>query len=68
MLIAYINFNPEKHGISPFTDYRWSSFQDLVSDNQTWLSKDDVIDIFGSKEDFYLATKKVDFDDWISHP
>lgn len=65
-LVGYINFNPEKHGIQAFHEYPWSSYQDLVNDNSCWLAKDTILKLFGSKEFFVLAMKKIDFDDWLT--
>ncbi len=52
-LIFYIHFNPQKHGlINDFRKWRWSSYKAIVQSNKTQLQRDEVIEIFGSRNAF----------------
>lgn len=52
-LIYYIHNNPVHHGFTPkASDYPWSSYGSVVSDKPTKLKRDEVIAIYGSKENF----------------
>ena len=52
-MIFYIHHNPEKHKlIDDFRNWRWSSYQRVLLDKPSNLKKQEVIDWFGSKEDF----------------
>ncbi len=52
-LIYYINNNPVHHGfIDKMSLYPWSSFQTIISDKPTKLKRDDILDIYGSKDNF----------------
>jgi putative transposase len=52
-LIYYIHNNPVHHGFTKtINEYPWSSYGSVISDKQTKLKREDVIDIFGSKENF----------------
>ncbi|MBC7845883.1 MAG: hypothetical protein H7Y10_05280 [Flavobacterium sp.] len=52
-LIYYIHNNPVHHGFTQkANDYPWSSYDSVVSDKSTKLKRDEVIAIYGSKEDF----------------
>ena len=52
-LVFYINTNPESHGIiSDFRNYRFSSYQALISDQPTLLSRLDVLNWFGNLKEF----------------
>ncbi len=54
--IVYIHANPVKHGVSEdFTSYEWSSWRSYFSDAPTLLLRKEVIEWFGSKEDFIKA-------------
>ena len=58
-LIHYIHNNPIHHGfgISP-EDWRWSSYQSILSDKKTLLMRDETITLFGSKEQFIKKHQK----------
>lgn len=52
-LIFYIHFNPQKHRlISDFRKWKWSSYQALIKNGDTHLMRDEVIELFGSKNAF----------------
>ncbi len=52
-LVYYINTNPENHEIvKDFKIYRYSSYQALISNNPTKLSRSKVIDWFGNLKEF----------------
>jgi hypothetical protein len=50
-LVHYIHFNPQKHGlIQDFRDWPHSSYESFLSVKPTQLSRDEVLQWFGSKE------------------
>jgi putative transposase len=50
-LVFYINHNPVKHGITDdFRNYEFGSYKILVSDAQTSLKRNEVLEWFGSSE------------------
>ncbi|KIA94610.1 hypothetical protein OC25_09465 [Pedobacter kyungheensis] len=52
-MIIYIHANPEKHKlITDFRNWRWSSYQRILIDRPTNLKKSEVIDWFGSKDNY----------------
>ncbi|WP_395066016.1 transposase [Flavobacterium sp.] len=52
-LIIYIHLNPLKHKFSDdFSAYKHSSFQSYLSDRETNLDKEYILDLFGGKENF----------------
>jgi putative transposase len=61
--VVYIHANPAKHQLTEnFMDYQWSSVQDILSNDNTWLLRNEVIDWFGNKE--RLVKKHID---WADH-
>ena len=52
-LIHYIHFNPQKHGfVDDFREYPYSSYQAIVSEKPTHISKDEVLKWFQGKDNF----------------
>ncbi|MEM8863516.1 MAG: hypothetical protein AAGD96_34855, partial [Chloroflexota bacterium] len=52
-LIAYIHQNPQKHSfVDNFSDWKWSSYDGLLSTGRSRLQRDVVIDWFGDRQDF----------------
>ncbi len=52
-LIYYIHNNPVHHGVTKtMKEYSWSSYGSFLSDKSTNLNRDEVIEIYGSKENF----------------
>lgn len=52
-LIFYIHNNPVHHGfVKQMNLYPWSSYDSVVSEKPTLLKREEVIYLFGSKEDF----------------
>ena len=52
-LIIYIHANPLKHKIfKDFQNYKWSSYQSILSGKPSMLKRKEVIDWFGNKELF----------------
>jgi len=60
-MIRYIHMNPEKHGfVHDFREWEFSSWHALTSNQESFLARQEVIDWFGSKEqfvDFHLQNK-----------
>jgi len=52
-LIIYIHQNPQKHKFEKdFRDWNYSSYHELIGDVPTRLQRDNVMRLFGSREDF----------------
>ncbi len=52
-LLIYIHRNPENHGlIADFRDYGYSSYNSLISEKDTALQRNEVLDWFEGKENF----------------
>ncbi|MFZ0531734.1 MAG: hypothetical protein WAM09_01030 [Anaerolineales bacterium] len=52
-LIFYIHYNPQKHGlIDNFRNWQWSSYHALIGNFETRLMRDEVLELFGSKNAF----------------
>lgn len=50
-LIFYIHNNPVHHGfVNQIIQYPWSSYQTVISDKPTKLKRNEVVKIFGDKE------------------
>ena len=51
--IIYINANAVKHGIvTNINDYKWSSYHSIISDEETNLCRQEILDWFGGREQF----------------
>ncbi len=64
-LIFYIHNNPVQHGfVKNIIEYPWTSFETILSEKQTKLKRNEVIDSFGNKENFiFYHNQKPDFED-----
>ena len=51
-VVAYIHLNPIKHGFSDTLNYYYSSYNAIISEKDTLLARDKVLELFGSKEVF----------------
>ncbi len=52
-LIYYIHNNPVHHGFTKrASDYPWSSYKSILSDKPTKLKREEIIEIYGSKENY----------------
>lgn len=52
-LIFYIHNNPVHHGfVKQMSLYPWSSYESIVSEKPTRIKRNDVLRIFGDKENF----------------
>ena len=52
-LIFYIHNNPVHHGfVKQMSLYPWSSYETIVSDRPTMFKRDEVIALYGDKENF----------------
>jgi hypothetical protein len=59
-LFIYIHANIMKHGISSsFTNYKWSSYQAIISDLPTNIQRKEVLEWFGGKERFILIHQEM---------
>ena len=58
-LIFYIHNNPVHHGfVKQMSFYPWSSYETIVSEKPTLLMRNDVLDLFGDKENFIYFHKQ----------
>ncbi|WP_205945115.1 hypothetical protein [Pedobacter psychrodurus] len=52
-LIIYIHANTLKHNIyTEFQNYKWSSFQTILSEKKTILKREEVLDFFNGRNNF----------------
>lgn len=52
-LVAYIHQNPQQHQfVDDFQQWKWSSYDGLLSDGNTKLKRNQVLDWFGNKSQF----------------
>lgn len=52
-LIYYIHANPQQHGlIDDFRKWKWSSYNEMLSNRSGRLKKDEVMDWFGNKKHY----------------
>jgi putative transposase len=52
-LIVYIHLNPQKHGfVDDFRDWQWSSYRALLSDKETHLARESVLEWFDGRHFF----------------
>ena len=62
-LIAYIHLNPQKHGfVDDFRDWQWSSYHALLSEKETRLDRNEVLEWFGDR-DFFQEFHKETIDE-----
>ena len=68
-VIYYIHANPQLHGLAAdFKDWKWSSYNRFLIDSITKLRKQEVLDWFGSKDDYVkYHSGKQDVDDRESY-
>jgi len=58
-LVLYIHFNPMKHHLAKnIHDYEWSSYFELKNDIDFLIDKNKLIEIFGSKYEFFESHQK----------
>lgn len=60
-VIYYIHNNPVQHGfVKQMSLYPWSSYESILSDKPTKMKRNDIINLYGSKDDFinYHNTKQ----------
>jgi putative transposase len=69
-LICYIHRNPIHHGlVNDYKEYKYSSYSDFISNRNSFLETNEVLESFGGKENFIRAheefRQKTDSDDDI---
>ena len=61
-LIIYVHLNPKHHLNKDFKDYKFSSYQAILSEKETKLKRAEVLALFAGKENFiYSHNQKSDF-------
>jgi REP element-mobilizing transposase RayT len=67
-VVTYIHNNPVHHGFCGHpVEYPWSSYFSCLSEKQTKLQRNDLINWFGNKEGFekgHRDAKKLDLETW----
>ncbi len=59
-LIVYLHQNPQKHKFeSDFRHWNYSSYHDLVGNAPTRVQQDQVLKLFGSREDFIRIHQEI---------
>ena len=51
-VISYIHNNPVNHGFAKRKDWRYSSYQAILSDKKTHLLREEVLLMFGGRDNF----------------
>ena len=54
-LIIYVHLNPKHHFDINFKDYRFSSYQGFLSDKETKIERNEVLELFGDFENFIFC-------------
>ena len=64
--ILYIHQNPQNHEIiNDFKNYTVSSYQSILGDNETFLKRNEVIELFSGKDNFvFCHENKSDLEDF----
>jgi len=63
-LICYVHNNPVDHGfVKKREDWKYSSFNSIVSAQHTIVLRDDVLNLFGGKENFILLHNSFNSDE-----
>lgn len=61
-VILYIHHNPIHHGFSDrIENYKWSSYQAILSSSISKIKREEVIDLFDNKENFIFCHENYDF-------
>ena len=59
-LIVYIHQNPQKHKFEDdFRNWNYSSYHELIADIPTRLQRDNMMQLFGSQQDFIRIHQEV---------
>ena len=67
-MVEYIHYNPVHHHIcNKIADYKWTSYQTILSDKLTKLKRNEVIEWFGDSANFIFVINKTDKFDDIEH-
>ncbi len=62
-VILYIHQNPVHHNIVQHPSrYIWSSYNTYLAQDETWLEKDEVFDLFGDRANFEFCHSCYNFD------
>jgi len=63
-LIIYVNTNPTHHGIANYSDYKFSSYRELVTEKSELISKNEVITLFEDIDNlqYVLQQKKINIE------
>ncbi|MCF6348395.1 MAG: transposase [Flavobacteriaceae bacterium] len=57
-LILYVHLNPKHHLNIDFETYKFSSYQSILSKEETKISRDEVFELFDGKENFIFCHKR----------
>ncbi|MBD0723587.1 hypothetical protein B6A10_00170 [Flavobacterium sp. L1I52] len=54
-LILYVHLNPKHHLDANFKEYKFSSYQAFISNKETRIKREEVLDLFGGIENFIFC-------------
>ncbi len=57
-LIIYVNTNPDKHEIAHSFNYRFSSYQSLITNKNSHICREEVIELFGDVQNLKYMFEK----------
>lgn len=61
-VICYIHNNPVNHGFAKREDWRYSSYNAILSDKKTHLLREEVLQLFGGRDNFeFVHQQNLDF-------
>jgi len=59
-VIVYVHLNPVKHEFQEnYIDYKYSSYNSILSDKPTLLLRNDVLELFGDKENYIYHHREI---------
>jgi putative transposase len=59
-VIVYVHLNPVKHKFQEnYIDYKYSSYNSILSDKPTLLLRNDVLELFGGKENYIYHHREI---------
>src|SRR5437879_4083259 len=57
-VICYVHNNPVNHGFSEREGWKYSSYNAFMSDSKTSILRDEVLEMFGGKDNFVFIHQK----------
>lgn len=57
-LVAYIHLNPKHHFDEDFETFKYSSYPAFLSDRETKLEREEILELFGGRDNFIFVHKQ----------